>query len=491
MYSILFLAVTSFLLSLVLTPLMRLGLRRLEIVDQPNEERKLHRSPIPRIGGIAIAASYLAAFGLLLVSPLHGASAVSMPLVFSLAPAAMVVFATGLLDDLVGLRPWQKLVGQLIGSALAYYCGVRILGIAGYSTAGWWSFPLTIIWLIACTNAFNLIDGVDGLATGIGLLATLTTFLAALLQKNTALALATVPMAGALLGFLRYNFNPASIFLGDAGSLSIGFLLGCCGVIWSQKSATILGVAAPIMALSIPLVDTTLAILRRFLRHQPIFGADRNHIHHRLLDRGFSPRKVALVLYGICGIAATFSLLHSVLHKQIGGFIVVIFCAGIWAGVRYLGYGEFVAARRLTLQGTFRQILHTQLYLKKFEDKLQVAKTGDECWAAIQQAGRDYGFSHLYMYLGGMQYDVQLRDATPERPWTMHIPLSDSEFVNFSHQRESCKHLNLALSSIAEILQRSVGSRIQEFQPAAEISHNVFKHEEKPGTSNSLAPAAS
>lgn len=488
MYSIIFLGISSFLISLAITPLLRRALGSL--VDRPNEERKVHRSPIPRIGGIPIALAYVAAFGLLLASPLHGASRVSLPLVLTLMPAVIVVFATGLLDDLVGLTPWQKLLGQICAAVLAYYCGVRIVGIAGYS-AGWWSVPVTVIWLVACSNAFNLIDGVDGLATGVGLLATLTTFLAALLQKNTALAFATVPMAGALLGFLRYNFNPASVFLGDCGSLSIGFLLGCCGVIWSQKSATLLGMAAPLMALSIPLLDTSLAIARRFLRHQSIFGADRNHIHHRLLDRGFSPRKVALLLYAVCAIAAAFSLLHSLLQKQLGGLVVLIFCIITWAGVRYLAYGEFDTARRLTLQGTFRHILHAQLYLKKFEDKLARARTGDDCWIAIQQLGRDYEFSQLHMHLGGRLYNARYRETTHDRSWTMHIPLSSSEYVDLTHQRGSSRHLNIALSSVAEILQRSLASRVDQFHPVREVASYGFEHDVSAECAKSFAASAS
>jgi UDP-GlcNAc:undecaprenyl-phosphate GlcNAc-1-phosphate transferase len=147
--------------------------------------------------------------------------------------------------------------------------------------------PVTVLWLLACANAFNLIDGLDGLASGVGLFATLTTLCAALMHGDMELALATAPLAGALIGFLRYNFNPASIFLGDCGSLSIGFLLGCYAVMWSQKSATLLGMAAPAIVLAAPLVDTALSIARRFIQHKPIFGADRGHLHHRLLDRGF------------------------------------------------------------------------------------------------------------------------------------------------------------------------------------------------------------
>jgi UDP-GlcNAc:undecaprenyl-phosphate/decaprenyl-phosphate GlcNAc-1-phosphate transferase len=179
---------------------------------------------------------------------------------------------------------------------------VRIVSIGGAPTDAWWNVPLTILWLLACMNAFNLVDGLDGLAVGVGLFATLTVFTAAMMQHNMVLAVATFPLAGALLAFLCYNFNPATIFLGDSGSLLIGFLLGCYAAIWSNKSATLLGMTAPLMALSIPLLDVALAIVRRFLRRQPIFAADRGHIHHRLLDRGFTPRRVVLMLYGLCGL---------------------------------------------------------------------------------------------------------------------------------------------------------------------------------------------
>ena len=233
-------------------------------------------------------------------------------------PAPRWLSRIGLLDDLFDLRAWIKLLGQLAAAGLACVGGVRILSIGGAPTDAWWNIPLTILWLLACMNAFNLVDGLDGLAAGVGLFATLTVFAAAMMQHNMVLAVATFPLAGALLAFLCYNFNPATIFLGDSGSLLIGFLLGCYAAIWSNKSATLLGMTAPLMALSIPLLDVALAIVRRFLRHQPIFAADRGHIHHRLLDRGFTPRRVVLVLYGLCGLAAAFSLLQGVVHSFSG-----------------------------------------------------------------------------------------------------------------------------------------------------------------------------
>src|SRR4029079_2155009 len=141
--------------------------------------------------------------------------------------------------------------------------------VGGFTAPAWLSLPLTIAWLVLCANAFNLIDGVDGLAAGMGLFATSTMLVAAVLGDHVALALATAPLLGALVAFLRYNFNPASIFLGDSGSLTIGFLLGCCGALWSQKSATILGMVAPMMALAVPLLDAVMAVVRRFLRYEP------------------------------------------------------------------------------------------------------------------------------------------------------------------------------------------------------------------------------
>ena len=478
MYSIFFLGILSFSLSLVLTPLIGTWFERRGLVDRPGVGHRHHASPVPRVGGIAIALSFLGAVALLLISPLNGASSVKLPLVWYLMPAAAIVFATGLVDDLVGLRPWSKLSGQAAAAVVAYWAGIRVLGVAGFSTHGWWSLPLTVLWLVGCTNAFNLIDGVDGLAAGIGLCGTLTIFIAALIQNNTPLALATVPLAGALLGFLRYNFNPASIFLGDCGSLSIGFLLGCYSAIWSQKSATLVGLTAPLMALAVPLLDTALSMGRRFLRHQPIFGSDRNHIHHRLLDRGFSPRRVALILYAVCGVAAAFSLLQSALHNQYGGLIVVMFCLTMWIGIEKLRYAEFNTALRLVLRGTFRHIVHTQLYTEDFEKKLTAATTTEECWRLIREASQELGFGQVRMRLGGSSFEQHLNGASTAQSFILRIPLSRTEYVNFAQSQEfSVKHL-VAMAAFVDILRRALASRLHQFRPStaaagASVGHSA------------------
>ena len=297
-------------------------------------------------------------------------------------------------------------------------------GVAGLALPPWLGLPLTLIWLVGCSNAFNLIDGVDGLAAGAGLFATTTILLGALLTNNVPLALATAPLAGALLGFLRYNFNPASIFLGDSGSLTIGFLLGCYGVLWSHKSATVLGMTAPLMALAVPLLDTGIAIARRFLRRQPIMTADASHIHHRLLARGLTPRKVALLMYAACGLAASLSLLSTVAQDQYKGLIILMFCAAAWGGIQHLGYVEFGVAGRMFVGGAFRKHLNNQIALRSFEDELAAAATPEDRWRAICEACGKFGFSYAELRLNGHLFMETLVETNGDPVWNVEIPLA-------------------------------------------------------------------
>jgi len=395
-------------------------------VDQPDAARKVHRYPIPRVGGLAIAISYLVAY--VLVRPEGGSPlAQQLSLVWRLLPGAALAFAVGLLDDLFNLRAWIKLAGQIAAAGLACVGGVRVLSIGGTPTNAWWSIPLTILWLLACMNAFNLVDGLDGLAAGVGLFATLTVFAAAMMQHNMVLAVATFPLAGALLAFLCYNFNPATIFLGDSGSLLIGFLLGCYAAIWSNKSATLLGMTAPLMALSIPLLDVALAIVRRFLRRQPIFTADRGHIHHRLLDRGFTPRRVVLMLYGLCGLAAAFSLLQLVVHS-FAGALLLLFGVFVLLGIQYLGYAEFDLAGRLLFSGEFQRSVSAQLELRKFRAALAAAGTPAGCWEVIREACGKFGFQQVRLCLAGEIFEYSADDCGAPG-WTVRVPLSNGDYA--------------------------------------------------------------
>jgi UDP-GlcNAc:undecaprenyl-phosphate GlcNAc-1-phosphate transferase len=427
-HSLLWLGFRAFLISLVLTPICRDVFRSYGVMDQP-DARKVHRYPIPRVGGLAIAISYLLAY--VLVRPEEGSPlAQQLSLVWRLLPGAALAFAVGLLDDLFDLRAWIKLAGQIAAASLACVGGVRIVSIGGTPTDAWWSIPLTILWLLACMNAFNLVDGLDGLAVGVGLFATLTVFAAAMMQHNMVLAVATFPLAGALLAFLCYNFNPATIFLGDSGSLLIGFLLGCYAAIWSNKSATLLGMTAPLMALSIPLLDVALAIVRRFLRRQPIFAADRGHIHHRLLDRGFTPRRVVLVLYGLCGLAAAFSLLQGVVHS-FSGALLVLFGLFVLLGIQYLGYAEFDLAGRLLFGGDFQRSVSAQLELRKFRASLAAASAPAGCWEVIREACGRFGFPQARLCLAGEMFEYSAEDSGAPG-WTVRVPLSNGDYAELA-----------------------------------------------------------
>jgi UDP-GlcNAc:undecaprenyl-phosphate GlcNAc-1-phosphate transferase len=454
------LAGIAFFCALVLTPLVRSAALKFNLVDRP-DARKIHTEPIPRVGGVAIAVAYILSFGFVLIAPYRGLPFnldTVIPRALVLMPAAGLVFAIGLVDDLLGLKPWQKLIGEIVAAVIAFRAGVHIDFVHQWQHLHLWiSLPVTVLWLVGCANAFNLIDGLDGLAAGVGLFATLTSLVAALTHNNLQLALVTAPLAGCLLGFLRYNFNPASIFLGDSGSLLIGFLLGCYGAMWSDKSATIIGLTAPMMAMAIPLLDVTLSIARRFLRNQPIFGADRGHIHHRLLEKGLTPRRAALFLYGICGIAAALSLLQDLAHDRAGGVIIVLFCIVAWVGVQHLGYTEFGIAGKLFMKGTLRSFVDMQLRLQEFDRSLKGCSTLEEHCTTIVSACRQFGFSGVRIRLGS-----QLVDKAPpdQAAWQLRIDLPDFQYVNI-YARHDVLHNPGLLAGVAQIIDRVLTARIR------------------------------
>jgi len=459
MSSLLWLGFVAFAISLILTPIFRDVFRSYGVVDQPDTTRKLHKYPIPRVGGMAIASAYVACF--FLVPLITHRPFEQLSLVWDLLPAVGVIFAVGIIDDLFGLKPWQKLLGQLAGAGLAYWSGVRVLDVAGISTQSWWSLPVTLLWLLTCTNAFNLVDGMDGLAAGVGVFATLTMFIAAMMHGNMPLALATLPLAGCLLGFLCYNFNPATIFLGDSGSLLIGFLLGCYGVIWSQKSATLLGMTAPLMAVSIPLIDVALAIARRVIRRQPIFSADRGHIHHRLLDRGLTPKRAVLVLYGVCGLVAAFSLLQSFSRdNQFSGIIILLFLIVAWIGVQHLGYAEFSVAGRMLFSGNFPGNLRAQLDLHTLQKQLESASSVDDCWRAVSEACGKFGFRCVRMNANGLSFDGLEFGGSADKFWTLRVPLGSTGHIEFSRELQSTS-LSTIVGPFVEVIHTSLLSRLR------------------------------
>lgn len=456
----------AFLLSVLLTPLVRDFSLRLRLVDQPDGGRKIHLEPIPRLGGVAVAFAYTLALAFILIAPYRNLNlniSRSLAGAFALAPAALLIFLTGLLDDLKGLKPWWKLLCEIVAAAWAYHGGFGIHVLRGHPLEHLLSVPISIVWLVGCTNAVNLIDGMDGLASGIGFCAALTTLTAAVINHNVELALVTAPLAGSLLGFLRYNFNPASIFLGDCGSLLAGFLLGCYGALWSQKSATVLGMTAPLMALAIPLLDVLISIVRRFLRGQPVFSPDRRHIHHRLLDHGLTPRRAALLLYGVSSLAAVLSLFQDFVYTPLRAVIIVLFCIAVWVGIQRLNYAEFGLAGNFLFGGSLRRHIDVQLRLRNFDSSLAQAKTTPLIWSTIVEQADDFGFPGIRLEVGGRTYQYVRKGMDISTFWQLRVPLFGTQYINLYYEPTSDIH-PLVLKEFPKSIQSGLTATIETME---------------------------
>lgn len=290
-------------LSLLLTPPVRRLAIRLGAIDRP-VGRSVHNHPIPRLGGLAILISFLAAVLL--------TQGISDDTVRGVLAGALVLAVVGLLDDTRGLTPGIKFLGQIAAAILLVALGTSVGEVTnpldgGMFYLGVWGYPLTVFWVVAIINVVNLIDGLDGLAAGISTIASVTLMFVARQQGQALAAVMAAALAGGAIGFLRYNFNPARIFMGDTGSMFLGFVLAAISVDGALKSTAALALAVPVLALGLPIFDTFFAILRRSLNGQPIYLPDKGHLHHRLLDLGLNQRQAVLVMYtisGLLGIAA-------------------------------------------------------------------------------------------------------------------------------------------------------------------------------------------
>jgi UDP-GlcNAc:undecaprenyl-phosphate/decaprenyl-phosphate GlcNAc-1-phosphate transferase len=337
---------TSVLLSLIFTRWMRSYANARGWLARPELGRHVHTTSVPRLGGVAIFASFLAVAGFSMLIPKFTGLHLSLPArtVFSIFGAALLIFLLGLYDDFRVLGPYWKVGIQAIAAVVLYVGGLGVhrldLFSVGQSLRTSMGLPLTMIWVLLITNAFNLIDGLDGLAAGSAFFSTLVLFVTSLFVPNSTVTLLTIALAGVILGFLRFNFHPASIFLGDSGSMFIGFMLAALALAGSEKAPTMIAVAIPVVSFGFPILDVTLAVFRRFLSGKPVFLGDRDHIHHKLLKRGLSQRGAVLVLYGVTAIFALLSLV--ILHDAaMIALVLTVIGLGVALGMQYLGYAEF------------------------------------------------------------------------------------------------------------------------------------------------------
>jgi len=334
------------------TLLVRGLARRAGVVDRPDGFRKTQKDAIPLLGGIGIFVAFCGSLGVscLVTGAPELAACFQTSDTWFLLGGATLVLLLGFVDDVWGLRARWKSLGMLLVSLAMYGGGYRIRAISnpfGEDLGlGWLALPLTVFWFMGCMNAINLIDGLDGLAAGVTVFASGTVLMVGMMFGNTGASLLAAALAGASLGFLLLNFHPASIYLGDCGSLLLGFLLACIGMKGSQKSEMVVALLIPVIALGLPIMDTSLAILRRWLKLVPFTVSDRQHIHHKLLEMGLSHRTTVLVMYGGCLILAVLALLMTGTHSWRAAAVLLAVGLLTFIAIRTLGRNEYRLFRK-------------------------------------------------------------------------------------------------------------------------------------------------
>ncbi|WP_414491284.1 glycosyltransferase family 4 protein [Sutcliffiella horikoshii] len=309
-----------FITVVLITPLvMKLALKW-GVTDKPNE-RKVHQKLMPRLGGLAIFIGLFLGYIISDLSEYH---------ISSISFALIIIVLTGFLDDLFQISPWKKLFGQILATLIVIQSGLLIefLNIPFFGTVqllDYWSYIFTFLWIIGITNAVNLIDGLDGLAAGVSCVIIITILGSAISNEKVLISTLAVMVLGSTLGFLPYNFNPAKIFMGDTGSLLLGFSIAIISLLGLYKSVALFNITITVLILGVPVIDTVLAIIRRLINRKPITQPDKKHLHHQILSLGFSHRNTVLLIYSISSFFSLMALFLSRDYFSIVFFITIIF----------------------------------------------------------------------------------------------------------------------------------------------------------------------
>ena len=321
-----------FIVCLAITPIVIKIAKKYNLVDIPKDARRVHNKPMPRVGGIAIVISMFIGLGIYYIITKNIPSIALNEKFLGFLLGGIIIFAMGLIDDIFNLKARYKFLFQLVAALVVYIFGIRISGIkipfiyTDIINFGWLDLPITLLWIIGITNAINLIDGLDGLSSGIALISCVSMLIIFAINGSPIIAILLITaLAGAISGFLPFNFNPAKTFMGDAGSNFLGYCLSVISIFGVAKTYTLVVVVAPLIVLGLPVVDTIVAIFRRIIKGKSIkaiMQADKGHLHHRLLKMGFSQREAVLIMYAITA--------------ALGLFAIVLLESGIWKAISFL-----------------------------------------------------------------------------------------------------------------------------------------------------------
>lgn len=336
----------AFIVAFASTPIAKKLAFKAGAIDIPKDDRRMHRRPIARFGGLAIVSGFLISILFNVLGALLGVKGnYYMPdkQFIGLIAGIIVIEISGVLDDIKPLRARTKLGFQVLAALIVVLSGTKIEILTNpFSTSHvatlntWISYVITVIWIIGITNALNLIDGLDGLAAGVASISSLSLFFVAVIYNRWDMAILTAALAGGALGFLPYNFNPAKIFMGETGSAFLGFTLAVISVQGTLKAYAAIAIAAPIMVLALPLFDTVFAISRRVLKHKPVMQADRGHLHHRLIDRGLTQRQSVAIMYSISAVLGLCAVVLADKGALSAIILVIILSAFVIGGARYM-----------------------------------------------------------------------------------------------------------------------------------------------------------
>lgn len=315
----------AMIISYISTPFVRKLAFKVGAVDIPKDDRRVHKEPMPLIGGLAIFASVILV--ILIFLPLEKE-------IISMIIGGTVIVMGGIIDDLKELNPKTKFMFQVVAGLILIFGDVKVDFVTNPFTnnssliyLNWLSIPITLFWVVGITNTLNFIDGLDGLSAGVAMISSITLMIVASKFSDTSAIILSAAIAGACLGFLPFNFNPAKIFMGDTGALFLGFMLAAITIEGVMKSVATIAIVAPILILSVPIFDTTFAIFRRLLNGQSISAADKGHLHHRLLNRGYSQRKSVLILYGMSASFGLIAILVSQANSRQAVYLSILLLA--------------------------------------------------------------------------------------------------------------------------------------------------------------------